>query len=134
MWEMNLLSSLVASRVAAESLSKDGLLVLTGSAAATKPTPDMIGYGLAKAATHHLVRSLSQSKAVPCAVAILPGTLDTASNRKYMANEDKSGWTPLNFVAELLLRWSNGDQKPKSGSLIHLKTVNFVNSTEVLDE
>lgn len=101
--------------------------------AATQPTPSMIGYGLAKAATHHLVKSLSQSDDVPCVVAVLPGTLDTATNRKYMPDQDKSTWTSLDFVAQLLFGWSNGTQRPKSGSLIHLKTKNFASTTELLE-
>jgi NAD(P)-dependent dehydrogenase (short-subunit alcohol dehydrogenase family) len=37
----------------------NGLLVLTGANASLGPTPGMIGYGMAKAAVHHLVKSLS---------------------------------------------------------------------------
>ena len=48
----------------------------------------MIGYGMAKAAVHQLVKSLAAEKsglpAGTLAVALLPITLDTPMNRKFM--------------------------------------------------
>jgi NAD(P)-dependent dehydrogenase (short-subunit alcohol dehydrogenase family) len=38
-----------------------GLLTLTGALAALNATPGMIGYGIAKAAVHHLVQDLAES-------------------------------------------------------------------------
>lgn len=89
----------------------------------------MIGYGLAKAAVHHLVASLSAEKSgLPknsSVVAILPVTLDTPMNRKFMANADFSTWTPLDYVAQLFYKWStNVVARPKSGSLVQLLTEN----------
>ena len=51
----------------------------------------MIGYGMAKAAVHHLVKSLSEpdKSGLPeatFAAALLPITLDTPMNRKWMPN------------------------------------------------
>lgn len=64
----------------------------------------MIGYGLAKAAVHQLTKSLAQKESgLPgdaSVVAILPVTLDTPMNRKWMPKADFSTWTPLEFVAE----------------------------------
>lgn len=64
----------------------------------------MIGYGMAKAAVHQLTKSLAtENSGLPAnslAVSILPVTLDTPMNRKWMADADKSSWTPLEFVAE----------------------------------
>lgn len=48
-----------AARLAGDFLEPQGTVVLTGAAAALGPTPGMLGYGMAKAATHHLVRSLA---------------------------------------------------------------------------
>jgi len=61
MWKFNVLSSLVASQVAAKFLKKGGLLVLTGSSAAFGGTSGMIAYGIAKAAVHQLSQSLAQN-------------------------------------------------------------------------
>jgi dihydropteridine reductase len=59
----------------------------------------MIGYGAAKAAVHQMVKSLGhENGGLPkgsTAVAILPVTLDTPMNRKYMPAADFSTWTPL---------------------------------------
>ena len=64
----------------------------------------MIGYGLAKAAVHQLTKSLGEDKSgLPngaVAVAILPITLDTPMNRKWMSGADFSTWTTLDYVAE----------------------------------
>lgn len=89
----------------------------------------MIGYGLAKSAVHHLVTSLAAEKsglpAKSSVIAILPITLDTPMNRKFMPNADFSSWTPLNFVADLFFKWStDAEKRPKSGSLVQLLTEN----------
>lgn len=97
-------SSLIATSVAAQHLKEGGLITLTGANAALTPTPGMIGYGVAKAAVHQLTKSLAgNSSGLPensCAVAILPITLDTPMNRKWMPKEDFTKWTPLEFIAE----------------------------------
>lgn len=86
----------------------------------------MIGYGLAKAAVHHLTKSLSDVKSgLPsgsCVASILPVTLDTPMNRKWMPKADTSTWTPLDFVAELLVKWASGEDRPSSGALVQLIT------------
>ena len=48
-----------AARIASTFLAPQSTLILTGAAAALGPTPGMLGYGIAKAATHHLVKSLA---------------------------------------------------------------------------
>lgn len=64
----------------------------------------MIGYGLAKAAVHQLTKSLAEeTSGLPkdsLVVSILPITLDTPMNRKWMPQADHSTWTPLDFIAE----------------------------------
>nr|CAD7400104.1 unnamed protein product [Timema poppensis] len=89
----------------------------------------MIGYGMAKAAIHQLTKSLAaDNSGLPpncLAVAILPITLDTPMNRKWMPNADYATWTPLEFVADLFLRWTRGEDRPASGSLVNLVTKNY---------
>lgn len=87
----------------------------------------MIGYGLAKASVHHLVQSLSgKNSGLPSnssVLAILPVTLDTPMNRKFMPKADFSTWTPLEFVAELMHDWADNEKnRPKIGSLVQLVT------------
>ena len=59
---------------------------------------------MAKAAVHQLCKSLADADGgLPkesSVLAILPVTLDTPMNRKWMPKADHSTWTPLEFVAE----------------------------------
>lgn len=89
----------------------------------------MIGYGLAKSAVHHLTKSLAADKSgLPSGVtvlAILPETLDTPMNRKFMPKSDFSSWTPLDFVAGIMYNWSSSPgTRPENGSLVQLVTRN----------
>lgn len=119
-------SSAITAKLANKHLKPGGCLVLTGASAALGATPGMIGYGLAKAAVHHLTKSLAEPKSgLPegCqAFAILPTTLDTPMNRKWMPKADTTTWTPLGFVAELLFKWSSSGERPPNGSLVELVT------------
>lgn len=127
-WKQSVWTSSIAAELAAKFLKTEGLLVLPGAKAALEGTPGMIGYGLAKAAVHHLTKSLAQPKSgLPenaTVVALLPVTLDTPMNRKWMPKADFSSWTSLDFIAELLHKWSTGTDRPKSGSLVQLVTEN----------
>uniref|UniRef100_A0A8R1HVE4 Dihydropteridine reductase n=1 Tax=Caenorhabditis japonica TaxID=281687 RepID=A0A8R1HVE4_CAEJA len=120
-------SSAIAAKVASVHLKPGGVLQLTGAAAATGPTSGMIGYGLAKAAVHHLATSLAaEGSGLPqgsSVLTILPVTLDTAMNRKWMPKADHSTWTPLSFISESLLKWTTEvSSRPESGSLLKITT------------
>lgn len=96
----------------------------------------MIGYGMAKSAVHHLVSSLAQEKsglpANSSVLAILPITLDTPMNRKFMPNANFNEWTPLTFVADLFIKWTTSPQeRPKSGSLVQLLTENGITTLKI---
>jgi len=127
MIKQSLWSSVISAKLASNFLSEGGLLALTGAKAALDATPGMIGYGLAKASVHHLVKSLSDKKGgLPkssAVLAILPVTFDTPMNRKFMPGGDTSKWTPLEFAAELMWKWAdNSDNRPKTGTLVALVT------------
>lgn len=129
-------SSLIASRLASKFLSNTGLVTLTGAKAALGPTPGMIGYGLAKAAVHSLTKSLASSgSGLPessSVLAILPVTLDTPMNRKWMPGGDTDTWTPLPFLAETFLTWAEETGKrPPTGSLVQVVTKDGV--TELIN-
>lgn len=129
MVQQSVWSSVIAAKLAAKHLNDGGLLALTGAKAAADSggTPGMIGYGLAKAAVHHLTQSLAApGSGLPngaSVFAILPITLDTPMNRKWMPKADTSTWTPLEFVAELFHKWATDVDRPQSGSLVKLITV-----------
>lgn len=126
MWKQSVWSSVIASHLAASHLKEGGALVLTGAHPAQKGTPGMIGYGMAKAAVHQLVKSLAaKDSGLPensFVGAMLPVTLDTPMNRKFMPNADQSKWTPLSTIAELLDSWTRGESRPENGSLVQIVT------------
>jgi dihydropteridine reductase len=59
---MNLSS---AAHLAARFLRANGFVSFTGARAAFGPTPDMLTYGVAKAAVIHVARSLAASQSMP---------------------------------------------------------------------
>jgi NAD(P)-dependent dehydrogenase (short-subunit alcohol dehydrogenase family) len=65
MWQACVQSAAMGSHLAANMLKPEGMLVLTGAGAALGACDGMIGYGMAKAATHHLVKSLSVGSELP---------------------------------------------------------------------
>jgi dihydropteridine reductase len=126
MWRQSVWSSVISTSIAAKFLSDSGVLTLPG-AMVNKPTPGMIGYGMAKAAVHHLTKSLSNKESgLPAnsfVAALMPITLDTPMNRKWMPKADTTTWTPLSFIAELMDKWiSEEKSRPQSGSLVGLVT------------
>lgn len=128
MWRQSVWSSAIAAKLATKHLKPGGLLQLTGAAAAIHGTSGMIGYGMAKAAVHQLTASLAaKGSGIPqesCVLALLPVTLDTPMNRKWMPTANHSTWTPMPWIAERLLEWTEDESKrPPSGSLLELKTV-----------
>ena len=66
----------------------------------------MMGYGMAKAAVHQLTKSLGDKKSgLPensVALALLPITLDTPMNRKWMPKADTTTWTSLGMFVCLI--------------------------------
>lgn len=126
MWKQSVWSSAISATVGANHLKEGGLLALTGANPALAGTPGMIGYGMAKAAVHQLTKSLAlKDSGMPdnsLVVSILPITLDTPMNRKWMPNADFGSWTPLEFVAELFLKWTKNQERPVNGSLVKLVT------------
>ena len=94
----------------------------------------MLGYGMAKAATHQLVRSLAfedgfvanfSGVAFKCHVnAILPGVLDTKTNRDGMPDADTSSWTSLDDVATQVFKWADAEsERPPNGALVEISTI-----------
>lgn len=132
-------SSTISASVASQFLKEGGVLTLTGAKPALGATPGMIGYGMAKAAVHQLTKSLAASgSGMPdnsLVVSILPITLDTPMNRKWMPNADFSTWTSLEFVAELFHKWiQNPSERPVNGSLLQLVTKESKTELVIADE
>lgn len=126
MWKQSVWTSIISSAVGAKYLKTGGFLALTGAKAALEGTPGMIGYGMAKAAVHQLTKSLAaEGSGLPensCVLSILPITLDTPMNRKWMPKADHTTWTPLEFIADQFYKWTKGENRPQNGSLVQLVT------------
>ncbi|XP_015777460.1 PREDICTED: dihydropteridine reductase-like [Acropora digitifera] len=135
MFKQSVWTSLIAANLASKHLKENGLLTLTGAQPSLGGTPGMLGYGMAKAAVHQLVKGLAEEKGgLPGAasvLAILPMTLDTPGNRKGMPNADFNQWTPLDYVAKLLFEWAQRSNVPERGSLVKLNTKDGVSSYEI---
>jgi len=131
-------TALTAAHGAAHHLLPQGTVIFTGAAAALGPTPTMLAYGVAKAATHHITKSLAApDSGLPegaKVLAVLPRTLDTPNNRKYMAGADTSTWTPLQEVSvkmlEICERRDKGPTIP-SGALLKAITEGGVTTWEL---
>ncbi|KAL4095964.1 hypothetical protein PRIC1_009331 [Phytophthora ramorum] len=131
MHSKNLESAFLATYLASHLLVPGGLLVLTGATAALKATPGMVSYGASKAATHHLVASaVSELPENSSVLGVLPATIDTPMNRKFMADADFSTWTKAEDIAEKILEWSNSPYtaRPPSGHLVTATTENNTTS------
>lgn len=138
----NLDPVIAASYIARHYMKPEALFVVTGAAAALNPTPTMMGYGVAKTAAHHIVKTMGactgksmDSKSVRKAgkkvrldipafdsmtvVAILPSTIDTAANRRGRPSEDFSQWTKPADIAKEIGQWlEHPSLRPHSGSLV----------------
>ncbi|KAF5285165.1 hypothetical protein FQA39_LY16753 [Lamprigera yunnana] len=128
MWHHSVHSSVIASCLAAHFLKDAGFLLLAGATSALHGSPKNMAYGMAKAAVHHLVKSLgTKESGMPkgsCCVGIILRTLNILSNRISMPYADFTKWTPSEFVAELCYQWSCNEQRPPTGSLLCLVTRN----------
>uniref|UniRef100_A0A7S3JMX9 Dihydropteridine reductase n=1 Tax=Euplotes harpa TaxID=151035 RepID=A0A7S3JMX9_9SPIT len=127
------LSALMAGHLATHLLAPKGLLVFTGAKEVyLRPAPSMIGYHLAKTATHAIAQNMATLTEIPsdCTVlTILPEVLDTPGNRAAMPDADFSTWANLEQVASLLKQWAHGENVPRNGSFVLLDVKNGCVST-----
>ncbi|CAG8566884.1 6033_t:CDS:2 [Paraglomus brasilianum] len=111
--------ALIASHLAAKYLKEGGLLTLTGAANLTS-TPGYIGYGVAKAVIHHLVRSLaSPGSGLPKdtkVVSLSPAAIDTPANRQF----NMPALIPLNAITQRLLDWTTGAIPVPHGKIVEV--------------
>lgn len=76
--------------------------MLTGAKGAVGATPGMLGYGMCKAAVHHLCLSLAAkgSGVIARTICITPTVLDTPANRAAMPTSKTDTWIPMAPLAE----------------------------------
>jgi NAD(P)-dependent dehydrogenase (short-subunit alcohol dehydrogenase family) len=122
MFEVNLYSTFYLLRAAIPLMRKtgDGRIVAIGSRAAVDPGAGVGAYSASKAAMVSLIRTVAQENkdAGITANVILPGTMDTPANRKFMPNSDFSKWVRPAAIASLII-WLAGDAgKDVDGAVI----------------
>eukprot|EP00938_MAST-03A_sp_MAST-3A-sp1_P001334 g1334.t1 len=127
MWKRCAQSAAMGGYMSSKLLGEDGLLVFTGaSVVVSGGTSFMAGYGMAKAATHHLVKSMSSGDDLASGstvLAILPETIDTPENRTNMPDADFMSWTPMGHICDEIFKWADANEsRPESGSLLHVRT------------
>src|SRR6266852_9743080 len=112
MFDLNLNSAFYLLRAALPAMRKtsNGRIIAIGSRAAVEPGPGVGAYSASKAALVSLIKTVAaENKDVGItANVILPGTMDTPTNRKAMPNADISKWVQPANVARLIL-WLAGD-------------------------
>ncbi len=129
MWEqMQNINLTAAFRVFRECIphlrkSKAGRLIAIGSLTAAQPQANLGAYVTFKAALAMLVQTvaLENADAEMTANVILPGTMDTPTNRKSMPDADFSKWVKTDDVAELVLSLAGEQAKHLSGLAIPIE-------------
>ena len=122
MFEMNLFSTWHMLRAAIPPLRQagNGRLIAIGSRAALEPGPHVGAYSASKAAMVSLIRTvaLENHDAGLTANVILPGTIDTAANRKAMPKADFSRWVQPASIASLVVWLASEAGKDVNGTVI----------------
>ncbi|MGH7356239.1 MAG: SDR family NAD(P)-dependent oxidoreductase [Candidatus Rokuibacteriota bacterium] len=110
LWErmlrLNLTSAFSAASAALPHLirSGSGRLVLVASRAVLPPVGGFLAYTVAKAGVVALAQALAhETRAQGVTVnAVAPSTMDTPANRAAMPDADRSGWVPVDAVADAI--------------------------------
>lgn len=122
MFDVNLNSTFYLLRAAIPVMRKtgNGRIVAIGSRAALEPGAGVGAYSASKAAMVSLIRTVAQeNKDVGItANAILPGTMDTPANRKFMPTADFSKWVRPAAVASLIAWLVSDAGKDVNGAVI----------------
>jgi NAD(P)-dependent dehydrogenase (short-subunit alcohol dehydrogenase family) len=122
MFEVNLNSTFYLLRAAIPVMRKTGKgrIVAIGSRAALEPGAGVGAYSASKAAMVSLIRTVAQeNKDVGItANAILPGTMDTPANRRFMPTSDFSKWVQPAAVAGLIAWLASDAGKDVNGAVI----------------
>jgi NAD(P)-dependent dehydrogenase (short-subunit alcohol dehydrogenase family) len=120
--DLNLTSAFVLSRAVLPHLIErgSGRIVHVASKAGAEPFPGAIGYVVSKAGLLALVRALAKEidGTGVTVQAVLPGTIDTAPNRRDMPKADRSRWVPPDEIARLIDWLASGDTPHLNGALV----------------
>lgn len=99
---------------------RGGRIVAVGSRAAVEPGTSAGAYSASKAALVSLIRTVAAENSDRCVAAniVLPGTMDTAANRKAMPDADFSRWVQPAQVANLIVSLAGERLAQVNGAVI----------------
>jgi len=122
MLDLNLHSAFYVLRAVIPRMRRAGAgrIIAIGSRAAEYPGPGVGAYSASKAALVSLIQTvaLENKDLAITANILLPGTMDTAANRKAMPGSDTSKWVQPASVASLIV-WLAGEAgKDVNGAVI----------------
>jgi NAD(P)-dependent dehydrogenase (short-subunit alcohol dehydrogenase family) len=122
MMDMNLNSTFQILRATIPVLRKTGAgrIIAIGSRAALEPGANVGAYSASKAAMVSLIRTVAAENkdAGMTANVILPGTMDTPSNREAMPKADFSKWVRTETVAGLMVWLARDAGNDVNGAVI----------------
>lgn len=97
-----------------------GRVIAIGSRAALESNRNVGAYSASKAALIALIRAIASENAKFGITAniILPGTMDTAANRRAMPNADYKKWVQLDQVATLIVSLASDELSQVTGASI----------------
>jgi len=121
MMKANLESAYSTARAALPHLMRSrGAMVLVGSKVVEGGGAGAAAYAVSKAGVVALARVLAlENKDTGVRVnCVLPGTIDTPSNRSSMPKADRSRWTPPEAIARVIVFLLSSDSAPVTGGVI----------------
>lgn len=122
MWNVNFRSTVFIVKTVLPYMRTQaaGRIVATGSRAAVEAGPGVAAYAASKAAVVSFIRSVAAENADAgiSANVVLPGTMDTAANRKAMPDADTSKWVRTAQVARLMVALASHDLSDVTGAAI----------------
>jgi NAD(P)-dependent dehydrogenase (short-subunit alcohol dehydrogenase family) len=122
MFEVNLNSTFYVLRAVIPVMRKTGKgrIIAIGSRVALEPAAGVGAYSASKAAMVSLIRTAAlENKDVGItANVILPGTIDTPTNRKEIPNADVSKWVQPSAIAELIVWLASDAGQNVNGAMI----------------
>lgn len=122
MFDVNLNSTFYVLRAVLPVMRKagNGRIIAIGSRAALEPGAGVGAYSASKAAMVSLIRTVAvENKDVGItANVILPGTMDTPANRRFMPKADFSKWVQPATIASLTIWLARDAGKDVNGAVI----------------
>ncbi|HST61870.1 MAG TPA: SDR family oxidoreductase [Longimicrobium sp.] len=119
MMDINLRSAFLIARAALPELGEGGSLVFVSSRAALQGRKGHAAYAVSKAALLTLVEAIAEEqKGRARANAVLPGTIDTPTNRKAMPDAKWDTWTQPEEIARVILFLASPASAPVSGAAV----------------